>query len=90
MRRRETDTPGFLERPASWWTRRRPHLNPVGIMALPAFAGMQLATMGELRSDEMARLGEIAAGREQHHAIGRDTARRILWQASEVRPEELE
>jgi hypothetical protein len=90
VRRRETEAPGFLERPAGWWVKRRPHLNPVGIMALPAFAGMQLAAMRELRSDEMARLGEIAAGTEQHHAIGRDTARRILWQASEVQPEELE
>jgi hypothetical protein len=90
VRRREAEVPGFLERPAAWWQQRRPHLNPAGIMALPAFAGMQLAAMRELREDEMARLGEIAAGREQHRSIRPDTALRILWQASEVQPEELE
>jgi hypothetical protein len=90
VKRRELEAPEFLERPAAWWQERRPHLNPAGIMALPAFAGMLLAAMRELREDEMARLGAIAAGREQHRGIGRDTALRILWQASEVRPEELE
>ena len=78
MRRREAEVPGFLERPASWWAERRPHLNPTGIMDLPAFAGMLLAGLGELRGDELARLREIAAGVDQHRAIRPDTAQAIL------------
>ena len=78
MRRRETEVPEFLVRPAAWWQQQRPHLNPAGIMALPVFAGMLLAGLGELRGDELARLQEIAAGEEEFSPISPDAARAIL------------
>ena len=83
MRRRETEAPGFLERSAGWWRQRRPSLTPA-CFQLRALAGMMLAHLGELRSDELVRLQEIAAGNEEHPPIAPDAAQAILRRHLEV------
>lgn len=80
MKRRETEVPGFLERPDGWWRERRPNLDPTALPSLLSFAGVLLASLGELRADEYQRLEAIAAGIERHPTLRPDAARRILAQ----------
>jgi hypothetical protein len=79
VKRRETEAPGFLERPAAWWAQRRPYVGDPGVFnQLPAFAGRLLAAMGVLRGDELVRLVRIAAGVEQHRLLTAEAAQAIL------------
>lgn len=83
MRRRaDPSAAAFLERPESWWRDRKPNLNPSAFVALPSFAGVLLAAMGELRPDELARLERIAAGAEEHPRMDADRARWLLARAA--------
>jgi hypothetical protein len=72
----------FLERRPAWW-QERTHLNPHSFRLLLSFAAATLARLGELRPDEVARLGRIAAGDELHPRIAPDAAARTLasWRA---------
>lgn len=87
MKRRELETPEFLERPAGWWLQRRPNLNPAAMPMLLSFAGALLAGMGELRADELERLRRIAAGVERHRTLRPDAARAILARRLQVEVE---
>jgi hypothetical protein len=77
VKRRESEAPEFLERPAAWWAQHKPSLHSAGMVLLP-FAGMVLAGMGQLRPDEAERLRRVAAGLERHPRLPADAAGRIL------------
>jgi hypothetical protein len=77
VKRRDIETPGFLQRPPGWWRQRRPHIDPAGFTIL-SFAGLVLAELGELRADEVQRLQRIARGQDALSPIRPDSARRIL------------